>query len=67
MATIINNPDSGNDGSNMGTVLALIVLVVLAVIFIVYGLPALRNNGNTGTNVNVPDRVQLDVNTSGNN
>ncbi len=63
MATIINNPGEGN-GSSMGTIVGLIILALVVIVFFVYGLPALRGNGSgtSNTTVEVPDKVQVDVN-----
>ncbi len=62
MATIINNPDSGSgNGGGMGMLIGGIVLVIIIAIFFVYGLPAIRN-ANKGTSVNVPDKINVDVN-----
>jgi hypothetical protein len=66
MATIINNPDSGagNDSGGMGMIIGAIVLVLILVLFFIYGLPALRgNNGSTGNQINVPDKVDVNVET----
>lgn len=63
MATVVNNPGTGDSGSGMG-VMAVVVLVIVALLFFVYGLPALRTGGgmpapnnNSGgtTNVNLPE------------
>ena len=71
MATIINNtsptPESGADngsGGGSGMLIGAIVLVLILIIFFVYGLPAIRGNGgsNEGSTINVPDKVQVDVN-----
>jgi hypothetical protein len=62
MATIINNPDSSSDGGGAGLVTGIIIAVVIVFLFLVFGLPAIRGNGNRGTTVNVPDKVNVDVN-----
>ncbi len=65
MATIINNPDSGNGGNSVGTIVGLIVLVLIVILFVMYGLPAIRgNNRANNTTIEVPDKVQVDVNTN---
>lgn len=67
MATIINNPDSGGDnGGGMGMIIGAIVLIVLIAVFFIYGLPAIRGN-NKGTTVNVPDKVNVNVQTPSTN
>lgn len=71
MATIINNPDSGGDNSSggMGMVIGAIVLVLILILFFVYGLPALRGNSGSdnGTQVNVPDQIDVNVDTPNSN
>lgn len=76
MATVINNPDTvhhtdrverhvveRSEGGGMGFLIGLLAIVILAVLFFVYALPALRNTGTRGgTNINVPDRINIDVN-----
>jgi len=63
MATVVNNPTPARDtDSGMGFFVGLLVVIILAVLFFVYALPALRNSGSGGTNLNVPDRINVDVN-----
>ncbi len=65
MATIINNPDSGGDKGSVGTIVGLIVLVLIVILFVLYGLPLLRGtNRANNTTIQVPDKVQVDVNTN---
>ncbi len=73
MATVINNPShapaapSSNEGVSAAAMIGIILAVLVVFAFIVYGLPALRNQSGTngGTNVNVPERIELDVNRGG--
>ncbi len=68
MATIINNPERGETGNGLATmILALLaIIVVLAIVF--YGLPLARRiiGGNVpATNsitIPVPDRVDVNIN-----
>lgn len=67
MATIVNNPPANSDsGGGGGFLLGVIVLIVFVVLFIFYGLPYLSSNmGNGGTQapqVNVPDKLDVNVN-----
>lgn len=62
MTTIINPGNGNGDGNGVGTILAVVLVIVILILFFVYGLPALRG-GNGGTNINVPD--QIDVNVDG--
>lgn len=69
MATIINTPPSGspeNSGNVLGNLVAVLTLLILGVLFFVYGLPALRSAAGGGTNVNVPDQIDVNLNTPGN-
>ena len=66
MATIINNPNSDGEanGSGMGMVFGIIIAIAIIILFVVYGVPALQNNGNdsAGTQVNVPESVDVNLN-----
>ncbi len=64
MATIINNPDSGGGGGgSAGTIIGIVVAIIIIALFFLYGLPALRGTDrNNTTNIEVPDRIQVDVN-----
>ena len=57
MATVINNPSTGEStGGGFAIGVILVILVALG-LFFVYGLPAIRDNGpsrNVDVNVNVP-------------
>lgn len=61
MTTVINNP-GGEGGSGVGIIVGVVLAIAIIAIFFIYGLPALRNN-NGGTNINVPDKIQVDINT----
>ncbi|MEP7162974.1 MAG: hypothetical protein ABI747_04425 [Candidatus Moraniibacteriota bacterium] len=75
MATIINNPPgnqaapASDGGSGMGLIVGIILAVVVVFLFVVYGLPAMRgsatpqsqNSPSGGINVNVPDKINVDI------
>jgi hypothetical protein len=72
MATVVNNPApsthevrevQSGEGSGTGVVVGIILAILLLVLFFAYGLPAFRGGNNSGgTNINVPDKVNVDVN-----
>jgi hypothetical protein len=57
MPTVINNP-STETGSGFGAVVSVVVILVVAILFFMYALPAIRS-GNGGTQINVPDKIQI--------
>lgn len=60
MATVVNNPsDTGNNG--MSLILGLIVLLVLGFLFFYYGLPMINGGASTGTQVNLPSKVNVNT------
>lgn len=58
MPTVINNPSS-ETGSGFGAVVSLIVILIVAILFFMYALPAIRDSGR-GTQINIPDKIQID-------
>lgn len=46
----------------MGMIFGLIVLAVIAFLFFVYGLPAIRQTQLGGTQINVPDKIDVNIN-----
>lgn len=66
MATIINNPPaSDNSEGPMGIFMMLILVVVLVVVgylAYVYGLPALQNLQSGGAQINVPSKIDVNIN-----
>lgn len=63
MATIVNNPPASNNNSGgpMGMLIVLIVLLVLGYLVYIYGLPAIQNMQSGGTQINVPDKIDVNV------
>ena len=63
MTTIVNNPPAAKEsGSNMGWIVGLIVLLVVAYVFIMYGLPALQHMQVGTPQINVPSKIDVNVN-----
>ena len=62
MATIVNNPQpSSNSNGPMVMIFGLIVLVVLGYLFFVYGLPAIQQIQVGGPEINIPDKIDVNV------
>jgi len=65
MTTIIN-PGGGEGGNGVGMILGVIIVIVVLVLLFVYGLPAIRgNNADEGTNINIPDQIDINVDQAG--
>ena len=63
MTTIVNTPQpANNSGGPIMMIIALIVVLVLVYLGFMYGLPALRNMKSGGTQINVPDKIDINVN-----
>jgi hypothetical protein len=61
MTTIVNTPASDTSGgSSSGALVALVLVLLLLALAYLFGRPLLRGFGTT--NVNIPDRVGVDVN-----
>lgn len=63
MATIVNNPPAtNNSGGFMGMAIALIVLLALAYFGFIYGLPALKQMQLGAPQINIPSKIDVNVN-----
>lgn len=63
MTTVVNNPAPSNDSGNvMAMIILLVVLVVLGYLGYVYGLPALRQMQSGGVQINIPNKIDVNVN-----
>ncbi len=63
MVTVVNNPPpSDNSGGPMGMIVVLVVLLILGYLGFVYGLPALRQMQSGGVQINVPSKIDVNVN-----
>lgn len=63
MTTIVNNPPSSdNSGGPMGMIIGLVVLVVAIYLGFVYGLPALRQMQLGTPQINIPSKIDVNVN-----
>lgn len=59
---VVHHVDSESNNSGMGFFLGIIILVVFLVLIIFYGFPYLRNISSGGTQINVPDKINVNVN-----
>lgn len=62
MTTIVNTPPANNDSGPMNMIIGLIVLVVLGYLVYVYGLPAIQNMQSATPQINVPSKIDINVN-----
>lgn len=61
MATIVNTPASSGSGGGMGFLLGVVILVLFVLGLVYFGIPALRNLGQGGVNVTLPEKVDVNV------
>lgn len=62
MATVVNNPQPANTSNNgNGFLLGVILLILAALVFFYYGLPYLSAGFGGGTQINVPEQVDVNV------
>ena len=59
--TIINNPP-GDSGGGLGMIVGLVILLVLGYLFWVYGLPAIKNMQVGTPQINVPNKIDVNIN-----
>lgn len=63
MAEVVHHVNDGDRNNNSNLLLGIILIIVLVILFFVFGLPMLQNTGNGGTNVSVPEQVDVNVDT----
>lgn len=73
MATVIHEHEKSpevvhehhdvQDSGAIGSTMALIIGILVVLLLLFYGIPYLRGGG--GTNVNVPDTIDVNVNPGG--
>jgi len=63
MTTIVNTPanSNGNGGNMMGMIIGLFVLIIGTYIFFVYGLPAISQMRVGAPQINVPNKIDVNV------
>lgn len=63
--TVIVNPQSSDNGGNgMGFFLGIVLLIAFILMVFYFGMPYVRSlmNQNSGTQINVPDTIDVNVN-----
>jgi hypothetical protein len=64
MATIVNTPASGNtDSGSTGLLFGILLIVAMVLLFYFFGLPLIRGGYSSGPQVNVPDHMNVNVQT----
>jgi hypothetical protein len=62
MTTIVNNPPpSDNSGGPIVMIIVLVVLIVLGYLGFVYGLPALKQIQLGTPQINIPSKIDVNV------
>lgn len=62
MATVVNNPQPAtSDNGGYGFLLGIILLIAVLFLLFYYGLPRLSAGLGGGTQVNVPDHFNVNV------
>lgn len=68
MATVINNPDSAHSDNSMGFVIGVLIAILVLGFLLVYargfrvGGSGASGGAPSSAQINVPDKVQVDVN-----
>lgn len=63
MTTIVNRPQASNGiNGSIGMLLGVVVLFLAAYLFFVYGLPALQKVQLGSPQINIPAKIDVNVN-----
>jgi hypothetical protein len=62
MATVVNNPQPAPSADNgNGFLLGVIILLIAVLAFFYYGLPVITSGFGGGTQVTVPEQIDVNV------
>jgi len=63
MTTIVNSPTptNTNDSGGPSFLVGIIVLIGFVLILLYYGLPAIRNMGLQAPQINIPNKIDVNV------
>ncbi len=64
MTTIVNNPppQSNDSGGSVGMIFGLVIIAILVIVFFLYGLPAIQRMKSGDVQINVPSKIDVNVN-----
>lgn len=64
MATIVNTAPATteSDSASWAGLMAVVLIIAFLILMLYYGLPALRSAGSTAPQLNVPDKVDVNIN-----
>lgn len=65
MTTVVNNPAPApqtESGGNMGLIVGLVVLFVVGYLFFMFGLPALKQMQFGNPQINIPSKIDVNIN-----
>lgn len=60
MAEVVHEHGHSDGGNSMGIIMGVVLLIVALFLFVYYLLPAIQQNSG-GTTVNVPDKIDVNV------
>ncbi len=61
MTTIVNSPAPTNDSGGSSFLVGILVLIGFVLILLYYGLPALRSMGSQAPQINIPNKIDVNV------
>lgn len=61
MTTIVNSPTPTNESGGPGFLIGVIALIGFVLILLYYGLPAIRNMSVQTPQVNIPNKIDVNV------